>query len=67
MPSLVIYIIVRLTTGFTLGTAVAVTLLILVPGALGRPGTALEMWLPIYGFGSCFALGYLATSLAQEP
>jgi hypothetical protein len=57
--------IVRLTTGFALGTPLAVTLLIFVPGTLGQPGTALEMWLPIYGLGSFFALGYLATS--PEP
>ena len=66
MPDLVICMIVRLATGFPLGATIAVTLLIFVPDALGRPGTALEMWLPIYGLGSCFALGCLATSLAQE-
>ncbi|TCV62278.1 hypothetical protein EDE05_13115 [Neorhizobium sp. R1-B] len=66
MPLLISYIIIRVSIGFALGAATA--LAILLQWFVTGPTTlaALEMWLVIYGFGSVFGLGYLATSLALD-
>lgn len=66
MPDLIAYVLIRLAAGFALGSAVAVYMLLYLPHVLGNPQTLLEMWLPVYGLGSSFALSYLATGLAQE-
>ena len=66
MPLLISYIIIRVSIGFALGAATA--LAILLQWFVTGPTTlaALEMWPVIYGFGSVFGLGYLATSLALD-
>lgn len=66
MPNLIAYILIRLSTGFAIGAAVAGYLLLFIPEVIGNPQTLLEIWLSVYGLGSNFALGFLATALAQE-
>lgn len=66
MPLLISYILIRVSIGFALGAATAVAILFewfLTDATFLGP---LEMWLVIYGFGSVFGLGYLATSLALD-
>jgi hypothetical protein len=65
-PGLVQYMLVRLAIGFAMGSFAAVALLVFAPISLGAPGQWLEILLVIYGFGSVFALGFLATALASE-
>lgn len=66
MPVLVRYILARLSIGFALGGASALAILFLNPLVFGSPVGMLEMLLVVYGFGSAFALGYLATALGIE-
>lgn len=66
MPVLIRYILIRMSLGFALGAGAAVALMLLAPGAVGSPSRLLEAMLIIYGLGSTFALGYLATALASD-
>ncbi|CAK7256340.1 hypothetical protein KYK30_04955 [Shinella yambaruensis] len=66
MPALVHYILSRLCIGFALGALSAVAVLQLEPPAFGASPGPLEALLVIYGIGSAFALGYLATALGWE-
>ncbi|MBP1847953.1 hypothetical protein J2046_006238 [Rhizobium petrolearium] len=66
MPALISYILIRVSIGFALGAATAVAILTQsLSGSILSIGL-LEIWLTIYGFGSVFGLGYLATSLAFD-
>ena len=66
MPPLITYMLTRLSIGFGLGSASATLLILFEPGAVGSPSQPLEWCLVIYGLGSTFAMGYLATALAME-
>lgn len=66
MPALIRYILVRISLGFFLGAACAIGLILMSPGIVSAPATLLEIMLVVYGLGSTFALGYLATALAFE-
>ncbi|MFB9952138.1 hypothetical protein ACFFP0_25105 [Rhizobium puerariae] len=67
MPPLISYMLVRISIGFTLGAAAAVAILAQAPDfpALSMIGL-IAIWLMVYGLGSIFGLGYLATSLAFD-
>ncbi|CAN7634914.1 hypothetical protein [Neorhizobium sp. LjRoot104] len=66
MPHLISYIITRLAAGFVIGAATASAIIIGPLGAHELSYQHLATWLTVYGIGSSFALGYLATSLAFE-
>jgi hypothetical protein len=55
-----------MSIGFTLGAGAAVTLVVFTPEAIGSPSGLLETGLIVYGLGSTFAAGYLATALALD-
>ena len=66
MPPLIRYVITRMSIGFALGAVVAMALVVFSPEAIGSPSGLLETGLIVYGLGSTFAAGYLATALALE-
>ena len=66
MPTLIHFLLVRLSTGFLLGAALAGALVAINGPALGNPDSALEVGLLMYAFGSSFAIGYLASAMVIE-
>ncbi|MEP9389096.1 hypothetical protein [Mesorhizobium sp. KR9-304] len=64
MSPLIRYIITRMSIGFALGASTAMALVVFTPEAIGSPSGPLEICMIIYGLGSTFAAGYLATALA---
>lgn len=66
MPTLIQFLLVRLSTGFLLGAALAGALVAINGPALGNPDSALEVGLLMYAFGSSFAIGYLASAMVIE-
>lgn len=66
MPDLIRYVITRLSIGFLIGSACALCLM--AGRLLDYPfsDSHLGLWLVVWGMGSTFALGYLATALAFE-
>jgi hypothetical protein len=66
MPQLISYIIIRMTIGFAIGTAAATAIIIGPLSDYAFSYHDLATWLTVYGIGSTFALGYLATSVAFE-
>jgi hypothetical protein len=66
MPTLIRYIITRMSTGFALGAGTAMALVAFTPQAIGSPSEVLEICLIVYGLGSTFAAGYLGTALAMD-
>lgn len=66
MPALVRYMVARMGIGFSLGATSALLGLQFNPIVFGGELQILEVFLVVYGMGSAFALGYLATALAVE-
>ncbi|AXV16074.1 hypothetical protein CYG48_10445 [Neorhizobium sp. SOG26] len=66
MPPLIRYIILRLVTGFAIGCACALALILGPLKDYPMPAGGLAAWLMIYGVASTFALGFLATALAMD-
>lgn len=66
MPVLIRYILVRISLGFILGASSAIGIILLSPGVVSAPAHPAEILFIVYGLGSTFALGYLATALAFE-
>lgn len=66
MPTLVRYVLTRLAIGFGIGAASALVLTLWPISFFASVDTWLEVALIVWGIGSLFALGYLATSLATE-
>jgi hypothetical protein len=66
MPPMIKFMVTRLLIGFSIGGLTAVALILGAPTSVGNPKTCLAGVLIIYGLGSVFALGYLATALSWD-
>lgn len=66
MPSLVHYVFVRLAIGFGIGASSVLILTAFSISIFGNLRSWLEIALMVWGIGSVFALGFLATALAME-
>lgn len=66
MPSLVRYVFARLAIGFSIGAISVLILTLCSISIFGSLKSWLEIALMVWGVGSVFALGFLATALAME-
>lgn len=66
MPSPIRYVCVRLAIGFGIGASSVLILTAFSVSIFASLRSSLEIALMVWGIGSVFALGFLATALAME-
>lgn len=66
MPPLISFMITRLSTGFVIGCVCGLACIWGPLAPYSVQSSAVSILLTLYGFGSTFSLGYLATALVLE-